>query len=125
MYDQEFPKADFLKYPRLYSKGMRENYLSWNKYFKAMAEAVLHGMVVFAVAYGYFDYATAEKGYTSDMRSDGNLCYASVIIAVTLKILLDSSSINILVVLAALLSIGAYFLFVYLMGLFVWLDIYD
>ena len=104
---------------------MKYYYLSWSKYFLSMGEAVGHGFLIFIVAYIYFDNVFSESGKTNDMRSDGNLCYASVIIAVTLKILFDSNTINILVVLGSLLSITAYFLFVYLMGLFIELDIYD
>ena len=118
-------KSDLLKYPILYAKGLRENYLGWSKYFLAMIEAIIHGLLVFIVAYIYFDFAISEQGYTNDMRSDGNLCYASVIIAVTLKILFDSNTINILVVLGSFLSILAYFLYVYGMSLFIELDIYD
>ena len=85
----------------------------------------MHGFKIFVVAYIYFDYALSDNGRNNDIRSDGNLCYACVIIAVTFKILFDSNTINALVVLGSLLSITAYFVFVYVMGLFVELDIFD
>ena len=91
----------------------------------AMGEATLHGLLIYVVAYIYFDYVLADNGLNNDMRSDGNLCYSSVIIAVTFKILFDSNTINILVALGSLLSIISYFLFVYVMGLFLELDIFD
>ena len=125
VYDQEFRKSELLKRPKLYSKGMRENGLSWSKYFYALLEAVLHGALIFFIAYIYFDGALSDHGKTNDMRSDGNLCYASVVFAVTLKILFDSNTINALVVMFSMLSVGAYFFFVGIMGLFVKLDIYD
>ena len=125
VYDQEFRKSELLDRPRLYIRGMRQNYLSWGKYFLAIGEAVIHGFKIFVVAYIYFDYALSDNGRNNDMRSDGNLCYACVIIAVTFKILFDSNTINALVVLGSLLSIAAYFVFVYVMGLFVELDIFD
>ena len=59
------------------------------------------------------------------MRSDGNICYAAVVMAVTFKILFDSNSINALVLLAAKVSTWAYFLFVFVMGQFVHLDIFN
>lgn len=125
VYDQEFCKSDLLRYPQLYLRGITDNVLSWSKYLNAIFEAMLHGLLVFAIAYVYFESALGDNGMTNDMRSDGNLCYASVIIAVTFKILFDSNTINVLVVLSSLLSVSAYFLFVYLMGLFPELDIYD
>ena len=125
VYDQEFRKSELVRRPRLYLKGMKTSVLSWSKYFLSIAEAMMHGFLVFVVAYIYFDYVIADNGLNNDMRSDGNLCYGSVVIAVTLKILFDSNSINALVVLGSMLSIGAYFLFVYVMGLFLELDIYD
>lgn len=124
VYDQEYLKTDLINSPKLYAKGLKENYLSWGKYFSGMGEAVLHGMVVYMIASIYFDNAISEQGYTNDLRSEGNLCYASVILAVTLKILFDSNTINVLVILGALLSFLTYFLFVYVMGLFIALDIY-
>jgi len=52
------------------------------------------------------------------MRSEGNLVYASVVIAVTFKILFDSHNLNILVFFFAIMSICLYFLCVYGMSQF-------
>lgn len=49
----------------------------------------------------------------------------TVVIAVTIKILLDSSNINVLVLMASVGSISAYFFFIYTMGLIKELEIFD
>ena len=125
VYDQEFTKEELMNRPSLYSKGLRKNVLSWGKYFYAMIEAIIHGFLVFGLAYYVFDDSFGQGGETNDMRNDGNLCYASVVIAVTKKILYDSSNINMLVLFGAKASILAYFFFVYVMGLFPELPIYN
>lgn len=56
------------------------------------------------------------------MRLDGALCYKAVVVAVTIKLKFDAHNLNILLILSAKLSIGAFFLFVYLEGLFPALD---
>lgn len=86
---------------------------------------MIHGFLIFVVAYGFFDSSLGYDGVTSDIRMDGNMCYVAVVLVATFKILFDSNSINILVFLGSFLSIGAYFLFVYVMGLFSELDIFD
>ena len=123
--DLEFDKTEFLERPRLYRKGLKEYFLTWKRYFWSTLEAVIHGLLVFVVAYVVFDASLAKDGLTNDLRNDGNLCYASVVIVVTAKILFDSNTINILVVMAAVGSITAYFFFVYSMGLIVEFEIYD
>ena len=99
--------------PEHYSRGFKENYLSWTKYFSVVVEAVVHGTVVFFLTFVYFEMATSEHGQTNSMRSDGSLCYVSVVLAVTFKIIFDSHNFNILVFLAASLSILSYFAVIY------------
>ena len=125
VYDQEYTKADLLKTPALYRSGMKENQVTWSKYFVSFFESMVHGFFIFVVAYGFFDNSIGWDGVTPDIRMDGNMCYVSVVLVATFKILFDSNSINILVFLGSFLSIGAYFLFVYVMGLFSELDIFD
>ena len=113
VYDQEYPKKELLERPGHYSRGFKENHLSWTKYFSVVIEAVVHGTVVFFLTFVYFEMATSEHGQTNSMRSDGSLCYVSVVLAVTFKIIFDSHNLNILVFLAASLSILSYFAVIY------------
>ena len=86
---------------------------------------MVHGFFIFVVAYGFFDHALGWDGVTSDIRMDGNMTYVAVVLVANFKILFDSNSFNILVFLGSFLSILAYFLFVYVMGSFSELDIFD
>ena len=124
VYDFEFSKTELLENPRLYRKGLQENYLSWSKYFGMFTESIAHGFVIFVLAYYLFDMALAASGHTSDIRSDGNMCYMAVVFAVTLKLLMDSYSINVFVVIGVILSVGSYFGIVAIMSLFPQLDIF-
>lgn len=123
--DLEYEKSELLAKPRLYRKGLQENLLTWGRYFWAMFEATIHGLLIFLIAFVAFDKSIANDGAVNDLRNDGNLCYICVVIAVTFKILFDSSVINVLVLMASAGSVGAYFFFVYTMGLIVELDIYN
>ena len=104
---------------------MKENFLTWGRYFYAAFEAIVHGSAVFFVAFVTFDESIGQDGATNDLRNDGNLCYVCVVIAVTFKILFDSSNINALVLMASIGSIASYFLFVYSMGLIKEIEIFD
>ena len=117
-------KQDLIDHPILYNFGKIENYLSWTKYFKTILESAVTGSVVFIVAFVYFDRALGSTGETGDLRADGNMCYGAVVLVVTLKIWFDSNSFTPLVFIFDTLSVGAYWLFVYVMGMFVELDIY-
>ena len=99
--------------------------LTWGRYFQSALEAVIHGALIFIVAYVVFDRSIAKDGATNDLRNDGNLCYVCVVIAVTFKLLFDSSNINVFVLMASITSIALYFLFVYSMGLIKELEIFD
>jgi len=104
---------------------LRDNLLTWARYFWAVFESVVHGTIVYMVAYVAFDHSIAKDGLMNDLRNDGNLCYVSVVIAVTLKILFDSSNINVIVLMGSAGSVATYFFFVYSMGLIKELEIYD
>jgi len=123
--DLEYLKKEFLDKPELYRKGLKENFLSWSSYFSVASESIIHGLLIFLMAYVAFDYSLAKDGATNDLRNVGNLCYVIVVITVTLKVLLDSSNINILVLMASIGSIASYFFFIYTMGLIKELDIFD
>lgn len=62
VFDQEHLKTDLIKFPLLYSIGMKENYLSWGKYFKTVFEAMFLGIFIFLVGYVYFDSALGDDG---------------------------------------------------------------
>ena len=125
VFDFEYPKQVFLEYPQLYAKGLRDNLLCWSKYFNICLESMLHGLFVFVIGFLYFDGALGVNGETSDMRTDGNLIYAACVILVTIKIIIDSHTINILVIAFDVLSMAAYYGFVWLMSRFQSLDIFD
>ncbi len=83
------------------------------------------GLFTFVYAYVVFDSTLGYDGTTSDMKLDGALCYKTVVFAVTSKLLFDAHSLNWLLIWSSKLSVGAYFLFVYLEGLFPVLDATD
>ena len=56
------------------------------------------------------------------MRHDGNLCYAAVVVAVTVRIILDAHNINVILLVTSKLSFLAFGFFVYIEGLFPELD---
>ena len=125
VFDQEHSREELVARPTLYSKGLKDNFLSWEKYFGSCLEGILHGLLIFMVAYCSFDASLSRDGMNNDLRSDGNLCYISVILAVTMRIMFDTNNVTSLVFMASFASIMAYFLFVYCMGLIPELDIYD
>lgn len=124
VFDWELPKKELVRRPKMYAESLRASFLTWTKYFWAIFEAMLHGFAIFLIGFLYFDQALTPNGMTSDVRTDGNLIYASVVIAVTFKILFDSFVINFLVLFSATMSIVAYFLFVFVLSEFPKLDIF-
>ena len=124
VFDWELPKRELVAKPKMYAEGLRENFLTWSKYFWALFEAIIHGFIIFVIGFMYFDQAVTQEGMTSDVRTDGNLIYASVVIAVTFRLLFDSYIINFLVLFSATMSICAYFVFVFVLSEFPQLDIF-
>jgi len=54
VYDHEHLKQDLLSKPRFYSDSLKQNFLTWSKYFWAILEAIVHGFLVFELAYWTF-----------------------------------------------------------------------
>mmetsp|Transcript_6674 Transcript_6674/g.4809 ORF Transcript_6674/g.4809 Transcript_6674/m.4809 type:complete len:101 (+) Transcript_6674:2897-3199(+) len=66
------------------------------------------------------DSVTSNHGRAGDMWLDGSISYAAVLVAITAKIMYDQNSHTCLSISFIILSVGAYFLSLYLYARVTW-----
>uniref|UniRef100_A0A7S1PJ75 Phospholipid-transporting ATPase n=1 Tax=Percolomonas cosmopolitus TaxID=63605 RepID=A0A7S1PJ75_9EUKA len=120
IFDRDVPDQIAETFPELYHQGHKDAFFSAPIFIGWLFNSLWHSAVCFIVPvyanyYGVFTFG-AMQGQTLDMLSTGVMIYSAVLLTVTFKCVLETSSFTVIHFIGFVLSILIWFAFVFAYG---------
>jgi magnesium-transporting ATPase (P-type) len=117
IFDQDVSDKVAEKFPQLYYQGHNNIFFNIRTFISYTLNSLLHCAICFFIPYYAMSFSSQiGLGQQMDMLGTGITVYSSVLLTVTVKCMLETSSWSVLFVLSLLFSIISWFIFVLIYG---------
>ena len=117
VFEQDINRADCMAFPQLYRVGPEKGHANTKIFYLWLATGFWHSLCVFYVPYLAMAGANIVNGdgIPSDLWLFGTIVYLCIVVVVNVKLLLESFYLNALLIYVVFVSVGMWFLTLYVM----------